>query len=162
VLRRALVFTLLGCALLGCAGQNPDYVVAQQPPACDTRSRLLRRGYPENLEELFIGNCTVTHTKNMRGPDLSVWLNTIPPFNSCDGPIDIWFWVERDPVGEITRVHFCPAYCAGLLEELRHEVSQDLVCEPDAGMAAAGTSSLPAAGATATASVAGSPAPIMP
>ena len=148
MLRRALSLAVFACALAGCPGQNPDYVVAQLPPSCDTRSRLVRRGYPENLEELFIGNCTVTHTKTMRGPDFSRWLRISPPWASCDGPVDIWFWVERDMLGEITRVHFCPDYCASLLEEMRKQLTQDVVCEPDAGMGMGGTQSpLPVAGA---------------
>lgn len=143
--RRALLLGLLGCVLAGCPGQNPDYVVAQQPPQCDTRSRLVRRGYPENLEELFIGNnCTITHAKNMRGPDFSIWLNNVSsPWKTCDGPVEIWFWVERDMTGEITRVHFCPDACARLLEQMRAQLKQDVVCEPDAGMPMAGAESVP-------------------
>ena len=147
------VVVVLTWALASCAGQNPDYVVTQRPPDCDPGSRLVRRGYPENLEELFIGNCTVTHTKNMRGPDFSRWLNAVsPPWTSCDGPVEIWFWVERDMLGEISRVHFCPEACTRLLEEMRFQLKQDLVCEPDAGMPT-GTGGaggvLPVAGATA-------------
>lgn len=145
MLRRASLLTFVGCLLSSCTGQNPDYVIGPLPIACDTRSRLVRRGYPENLEELFIGNCTVTHTKTMRGPDFSNWLSRAsPPWNSCDGPVEIPFWVERDMLGEVTRVHFCPDTCAALLSEMRYQLTQDLVCEPDAGMAAvAGTTSAP-------------------
>ena len=158
MLPRAILLALLSSALGGCPGQDPDYVVAQKPPECDTRSRLVRRGYPENLEELFIGNCTVTHTKTMRGPDFSGWLSTVsPPWSSCDGPVEIWFWVERDMLGEVTRVHFCPDACARLLAEMRIQLKQDLVCEPDAGME--GSDSPPAAG---TAAPAPGPTPVMP
>jgi hypothetical protein len=160
VLRRATLLILLGWALVGCPGQEPDFVVQPQPPQCDTRSRLVRRGYPENLEELFIGHCTVAHTKTMRGPDFSRWLSrTSSPWNSCDGPVDIWFWVERDSLGEVTRVHFCPDFCANLLEEMRFQLTQDLICEPDAGMPVAGAGGS-AAGAAGTFAV--TPAPIMP
>ena len=158
------LFPIVVWALTSCAGQNPDYVVTQRPPDCDTdtRSRLVRRGYPENLEELLWGNCTVNHTKNMRGPDFSRWLNASPPWNSCDGPVEIWFWVERDMLGEISRVHFCPDACTRLLEEMRFQLKQDLVCEPDAGMpagvgGAGGAGSLPPV-AGAGAPVAGTPA----
>jgi hypothetical protein len=161
VLRRASSLVLFACALAGCPGQNPDYVVTQLPPSCDTRSRLVRRGYPENLEELFIGHCTVTHTKNMRGPDFSRWLLISPPWNSCDGPVDIWFWVERNMLGEISRVHFCPDYCARLLDEMKKQLAQDVVCETDAGVGMGGAGSPPpAAGAAGATTLA--PIPPMP
>ncbi|HKU40609.1 MAG TPA: hypothetical protein VJR89_20755 [Polyangiales bacterium] len=141
MLARTLPVLLLACAAVSCGDQPPDYVVEKPPPpppACDTRSRLVRIGFPENLEELFIGSCTVVHTETMRGPDLSAWLNASPPWTTCDGPVSIPFWVERDAMGKISRVHFCPDACADLLERLKRDLKNDLVCEPDAGMAGQG------------------------
>jgi hypothetical protein len=116
----------------------PDYVAKTRPPECDTRSRLVRRGYPENLEVVLIGNCTVTRMDPMRGPDFTRWLAGGSSFiTDCNSPVPIPFWTEKSPEGKITKVHFCPVFCAELRTQLLAELKNDLICEDEAGVAGA-------------------------
>jgi hypothetical protein len=110
-----------------------------RPPQCDTRSRLVRRGYPENLEVVLIGNCTVTRMDPMRGPDFTRWLaGGSSLFTDCNTPVPIPFWTEKSPEGKITKVHFCPEFCADLRTQLLAELKNDLICEDEAGVAGMG------------------------
>lgn len=137
MLRRTCWIVLLTLAAVSCGDAEPDYVVAKAPPDCEIRSRLVRVGWPENLEELLLGNCTITHTQTMRGPDFSGWLSSVnAPWMSCDGPVEIPWWVERDAMGNITLVHFCPLACSEMVDRLKQALKSDLVCERDAGQSA--------------------------
>ncbi len=158
MLRRALpLIASLVLVVGGCKGE-PDYVAEPRPIECDTRSRLFRQGYPENLEPLVIGSgsCTVTREENVRGPDdfFTAWLSIrATPWTSCDGPVEVWFWTEPGPDGEIVRTHFCPDFCEGLKRRLLTALANDVVCPDapavDSGVAGSG------AGAGAVAPVAG-------
>lgn len=122
---------------------------------CDVRSRLVRRGYPENLDAVLAGNCTVTRMDPMRGPDFTRWLaGASSAITSCDTGFYIPFWTEKSPEGKITKVHFCPEYCEDLRVSLQKQIMQDLVCEDDAGLNAP-TVLPPTAGTAANAPGAG-------
>jgi len=137
---RRYVAALLFVGLGGCWGTEPDYVAKQRPTMCDLRSKLVHRGYPENLEALFAGECTVTRTDDMRGPDFTSWLaGGSSAITSCETQFSVPFWTEKSPEGKITRVHFCPEFCADLLAKLKEEIKQDVMCLEDAGAGVAGT-----------------------
>jgi hypothetical protein len=138
---RRCVAALLFLGAGGCWSTEPDYVVKQRPVLCDPRSQLVRRGYPENLDALFTGNCTVTRTEGMRGPDFTSWLaGGSSAITSCETQFPVPFWTEKSPEGKITKVHFCPEFCMELRAKLEEEIRMDneLVCEKDAGVAGSG------------------------
>jgi hypothetical protein len=138
---RRCVAALLFLGAGGCWSTEPDYVVKQRPVLCDPRSQLVRRGYPENLDALFTGNCTVTRTEGMRGPDFTSWLaGGSSAITSCETQFPVPFWTEKSPEGKITKVHFCPEFCMELRTKLEEEIKMDneLVCEKDASVAGAG------------------------
>lgn len=136
----AALFILFGLGLSGCWSTEPDYVVEQRPPDCDLRSKLVRRGYPENLEALFAGSCTVTRTEGMRGPDFTNWLaGSSSAIMSCETQFPVPFWTEKSPEGKITKVHFCPDFCAELFARLKEEIKQDDKCPDEAAAGAGGT-----------------------
>jgi hypothetical protein len=144
VRKSAPAFALLLVSLSGCWSTDPDYVAQTRGPQCDVRSRLVRRGYPENLDAVLAGSCTVTRTDPMRGPDFTFWLaGASSAITSCDSPVWIPFWTEKSPEGKITKVHFCPDFCVDLRQKLVDQIAMDLVCEEDAGQRGV-------AGATAT------------
>lgn len=133
----ALSFVLL--ALSGCWSTDPDYVAMTRPTECDNRSRLVRRGYPENLDAVLAGSCTVTRMDPMRGPDFTLWLNgASSAIMTCDSPVPIWFWTEKSPEGKITKVHFCPEYCESLRRMLEEQIAQDLICAEEPAPPTAG------------------------
>jgi hypothetical protein len=139
MVRRAIAALIL-VGLAGCWSTEPDYVAKQRPTLCDLRSQLVRRGFPENLDALFAGNCTVTRSEDMRGPDFTRWLGaSSSAIMSCDAQFRIPFWTEKSPEGKITKVHFCPEFCMELRTRLEEEIKIDneLVCEKDAGVAGA-------------------------
>jgi hypothetical protein len=139
VRQRALALSVAVVAVGGCFSTTPDYVAKTSPPSCDTRSKLVHRGFPEKLEVVLIGECTVTQMDQMRGPDLTHWL--LPPgissvFTSCDTFVPILFWTETTPEGKVTKVHFCPLACADLRARLFRELKLDKMCpQDDAGTA---------------------------
>jgi hypothetical protein len=137
VRKRALVLLVM-LSVEGCFSTEPDYVAKTRPTQCDTRSRLVRRGYPENLEVVLIDQCTVTRMDEMRGPDFTFWLSgASTAITSCDSPVRIPFWTEKSPEGKIIRIHFCPDYCLELKNRLLAELKNDVICEDAAGVAGA-------------------------
>jgi hypothetical protein len=140
---RRCVAALLLLACGACWSTEPDYVVKQRPTLCDPRSQLVRRGYPENLDALFAGNCTVTRSEDLRGPDFTMWLaGSSSAIMSCDTQVPVPFWTEKSPEGKITKVHFCPEFCMELRARLEKEIKIDneLVCDRDASVAGADAS----------------------
>jgi hypothetical protein len=138
---RRWVAALMFIGVGGCWSTEPDYVVKQRPVMCDLRSQLVRRGYPENLDAVLGGNCTVSRSEEMRGPDFTSWLaGSSSAITSCDTQFPIPFWTEKSPEGKITKVHFCPEFCMELRTKLESEIRMDdqLVCDRDAGAAGAG------------------------
>jgi hypothetical protein len=120
----------LGFATLvgGCMSTEPDYI-AETRGACDPGSQLVRRGYPDNLDRVLAGQCTVTRTDQTRGPDFSAWLaNGSSAITDCDSPIRIPFWTEKSADGKITVVHFCADYCMALRTTLLEELKKDVAC----------------------------------
>lgn len=133
---RRSVAALLLVGLGGCWSTEPDYVVKTRPVMCDLRSRLVRRGYPENLDAVLAGSCTVTRSDDMRGPDFTSWLaGGNSAIMSCETQFPIPFWTEKTPEGKITKVHFCPDFCADLLTRLKQEIKNDVVCEEQSPVA---------------------------
>ena len=125
---KALAILLSGLWLYsGCEG-DPDFVAETQPLMCDPRSRLVRRGFPENLDALFANLCRVERTRTMRGPDFTFWLGQRAAATDCSNPANL-YWTEKGPDGSITAVNFCDAYCARLHARLLWELSQDACAE---------------------------------
>jgi hypothetical protein len=145
----------------GCMSSEPDYVSATRPLACDPGSQLVRRGYPDNLERVLAGYCTVTRTDQTRGPDFTMWFaNASSAITDCSSPIPIPFWTEKSADGKITVVHFCPDYCVELRNRLLDELQNDVGCADQAvGAGAAGTIMQPPAAGAGAPAVAGSAAP---
>ena len=133
---RALTLGLFVVGFGGCKAE-PDFVATTTPPSCDVRSQLVRRGYPENLDQILIpGNCTATRTPGMRGPDFTWWLaGAQTPWGDCTSTqFEPMFWTESNADGVITKVHFCPEFCEGLREQLFEELDKDVACQRDSGV----------------------------
>lgn len=147
--KRAPAVLVCLLSLSGCWRTDPDYVAMTRPPQCDVRSRLVRRGFPENLDAVLAGACTVTRMDPMRGPDFTRWLaGTSSAIMTCDSLVPIPFWTEKSPEGKITKVHFCPEYCEDLRITLEKQIVQDLICEEDAGQRGVAGATLPPSSGT--------------
>ncbi|HET6339590.1 MAG TPA: hypothetical protein VFG30_40545 [Polyangiales bacterium] len=145
----AVGVALVLVSLSGCWSTDPDYVAMTRPPQCDVRSRLVRRGFPENLDAVLAGSCTVTRMDPMRGPDFTRWLaGTSSAIMTCDSPVPIPFWTEKSPEGKITKVHFCPEFCEDLRITLKEQIMLDLICEEDAGQRGVAGATLPPSSGT--------------